>query len=60
MTTDIRGHRLHSLEVVGLKGHNGNEALVYCRTCDLFMTNLHKADIVIGKVTTKLREGASQ
>lgn len=34
MTTDIRAHLLHRLSIA-------LSASVYCRTCDLYLTELH-------------------
>ena len=51
MTTDIRAHRDHNLELIP----RGIARLLslYCQTCDLFMTNLDRVTITIDNVTIK-------
>ncbi len=46
MTTDIRAHLLHNLELDTID----RKVEIYCRTCDLYMSNLNTVTIAIDNI----------
>lgn len=55
MTTDIRAHRDHDLRMIW----HSKSGVIYCQTCDLFMTNLHSVNIITTIDTVTIREDSA-